>query len=99
MYIKPSKKNKPHVTDYFDKVPAPSTSKVARKVSGSNAKTVPKKAVKKFVDSEDDDDDAVNDPSPAPARNAPQRAARVATKKYIEIPSDSEGYDMFVDED
>jgi DNA topoisomerase-2 len=64
----------------------------------------PKKAPpKRFIDSEDEDENMDYDEVPkAPARSAPPaRAARGAPKKYIEVLSDDEGGDdsLFVDDD
>jgi DNA topoisomerase II len=89
LYLKPNKKKKTDLTDFFAKVPDPSNvdkKPTARKASGS-AKPAPKKPAKKVSD--DDDDDAGGEkPSPVVARAPPRRAAQAAAKKYVEVVSD-----------
>jgi DNA topoisomerase-2 len=108
-YLKPAKKTKTQMTDFFDKVPGPSGAEkkvTNRKASGSTVKPVPKKPAKKAVESDEDDDNTAGDGSPVvPARAAPKRAARATAKKYIEVLSDSDedsgggGDSMFLDDD
>ena len=77
-----------------------SSSTTARKASGKVAAAMKKKSPKKKLDSDDEMID-YND-SLVPARTTTsKRVARVAPKKYIEIPSDSDGSDkgsMFEDD-
>ncbi|KAI0706215.1 DNA topoisomerase [Cytidiella melzeri] len=91
---KPAKKaNGKALTDFFDKVPP--AKPTARKASGSSqtskAKAPAKKpAAKKVVES--DVDVSMDDAPPAPKRTeAPKRAARTATKTYIDISEEDDG--------
>ncbi|KAH9949498.1 type II DNA topoisomerase [Amylocystis lapponica] len=76
-----------------DEPPAPRTKQTARKTSGTAAKgkAPAKKAPPKIVDS-DDDVELMEDVVIAPPvrTEAPRRAARGGTKKYVEVLSDSE---------
>lgn len=110
MDIQPAKKKKApskqaDIGDFFaGPSGAAKKSTAVRKISQSMKPASPKlkKTVPKIVDDDDDDDmdfDAL--PKPPPRTTAPARAARGATKKYVEILSDEDEGDasMFVDDD
>jgi hypothetical protein len=107
MSIKPAKKKKVQVTNFFDKVPGPSEveKKPAARKTVPPSKPVAKKAAKKVVASDDDDDAddiVVRGKSAVPARNAPQRTARATAKKYIDLDDESDenaSESMFLDDE
>ncbi|CCM06356.1 uncharacterized protein FIBRA_08613 [Fibroporia radiculosa] len=80
--------------DEDDPPPPPAPRKpIARKPSSSKSALAKKPATKKVVESDDDiSADELAAVAPITTRNeAPRRAARGGAKKYIEIPSSSEG--------
>jgi DNA topoisomerase-2 len=79
--LKPTKKTKTQLYDFFDKVPV--ANKKAPTRTASSSKKPAQKA--KVADSEEEEASFV------PVRTTHKRAARGITKKYIELDSDEDG--------
>jgi DNA topoisomerase-2 len=100
-YVKPAVKKKKitqaPVTDFFGKIPEPKKA-VARKPSSSKP-ALAKKTVAKKGNDDDISIESDSDIPPAPRAVAPKRAARVKSKKYVEVGSGSEADDVSMFED